>query len=94
MLLAGKCGKEALAVLVILEDAFSMVTTTHEVVNSAGILDAQLSRHCAEDNRQVVGSMSLNNMTDESRNEGWPELITLCLTDPFSFSFVKPDLTP
>ena len=44
-----ECRKEALAILVIIEDAFSMVTTTHEVVNGAGILDAQLSRHCAEE---------------------------------------------
>ena len=48
-------GKKVLAVLIAIEDAFPMVTTTHEVVNGSGILDAQLSGHCAEDNTEMVG---------------------------------------
>jgi hypothetical protein len=40
-----QCGKEALAILIVIEDALSMVATTHEVVNRPGILDAQLARH-------------------------------------------------
>ena len=47
-----QCGQKPFAVLVVIEDALSMVATIHEVVNRPRILDAQLARHGAEDNTE------------------------------------------
>ena len=40
-----ECGQKSLAIGIVHEDAFAMVTAIHEVVNRPGILDAQLASH-------------------------------------------------
>jgi hypothetical protein len=47
-----QCRQKAFAVLVVIEDALSMVAPIYEVVNRPRILDAQLARHGAEDNTE------------------------------------------
>ncbi len=40
-----KQGEKPLPVLVVLENGLSLVPTVHQVINRAGILDAQLAQH-------------------------------------------------
>ena len=40
-----KGSQEGLAVLIVLEDGFAAVSAIHNVIDSAGILDAQFSGH-------------------------------------------------